>query len=449
MAKHRTNIAALSCVSQRLWRLGLLGLMAAVSGACAAAEPEEGEVPAESTQALWFQRGDVVLDWNEHTIAALTTHNGYADPLQATRTLSMVHLAMHDAVNATSQRAFESSAFHGRDVLAHPAAAAAAAAHGVLLGLFPAQAESLAAQLDASLAAIPDSLFERRGVRLGERAASAQLASRADDGSDVVDPYTPGTEPGDYQFTLPGVIGAPGWERVTPFGLERPEQFRPGPQPALDSERYARDFEEVKQKGNLGPNTRTQEESKIAQFWYEFSDIGWNRAARNVVDEQQLGLLHAARFMALVNIALADSYIAGWDAKFHYDFWRPLTAIPAALTDGNDATMPDAGWSSFLFTPPVQDYPSTHSALGAAAAEVMTRYFGKRGKRLGFSMTSSSASEPNLEVRTFDTFAQAAAENAESRVLAGLHFRFSCEAGLTLGQRVGAYVFEHNLRPLH
>lgn len=448
MGKHTTNIAAKSCVSQRVWRLGLIGLVAAASSACAAVEPDEAEVPAESTQALWFQRSDVVLDWNEHAMAALTTHNGYADPLQATRTLTMVHLAMHDAVNGTSQRAFETSAFHGRDVLAHPAAAAAAAAHGVLVGLFPAQAESLAAQLDVSLAAIPDGLFERRGVRLGERAASAQLASREQDGSDVVDPYTPGTDAGDYQFTVPGVIAAPGWERVTPFGLDSPAQFRPGPQPALDSERYARDYEEVKQKGNLGPNTRTQEESKIAQFWYEFSDIGWNRAARNVVADQQLGLLHAARFMALVNIALADSYIAGWDAKFHYDFWRPLTAIPAALTDGNDATAPDASWTSFLFTPPVQDYPSTHSTLGAAAAEVMTRYFGKRGKRLGFSMTSSSASEPNVEQRSFDTFRQAAAENAESRVLAGLHFRFSCEAGLTLGQRVGAYVIEHNLRPL-
>jgi hypothetical protein len=456
MGKQKRNFVA--SASQIFRPLGLIGVLLAMAACGSEHGSEEAAMQAE--QALWFQRSDVIVNWNLHAIEALNTENGYADPLQATRALTMMHLAMHDAVNATSQRAFESHTFKGRDLLAHPAAAAASAAYGVLVKLFPAQEESLAAQLEASLSQIPDSTFERRGVRLGERAARAQLESRQNDGSNVVDPYTPGAKPGDYQLTLPGVIAHPGWQKVTPFGLARADQFRPGPQPALSSERYARDFEEVKQKGSLAANTRTDEESKIAQFWYEFSDIGWNRAARNVVADQRLGLLQAARFMALVNIALADSYIAGWDAKFHYDFWRPVSAIHAAAQDGNDATQPDATWASFLFTPPVQDYPSTHSVLGAAAAEVMTRYFAKHGtfeahgsareqNKIGFSMTSGSASQPNAEVRSFATFAEAAQENAESRVLAGLHFRFSCEAGLELGRRIGEYVFANELRPLY
>jgi hypothetical protein len=269
---------------------------------------------------------------------------------------------------------------------------------------------------------------------------------RQSDGSDQTEPYTPGSEPGDYQFTTPDFIARAGWQNVTPWGLKSADQFRPGPPPALDSAAYAAAYNEVKRRGDVNSGARSAEETAYAKFWYEFSDIGWNRVTRVVAEQEGLGLAGTARLFALVNMAMADSYIAGWDAKFHYDFWRPITAIQNGDADGNPDTAADASWSPLLVTPPVQDYPSTHSVLGAAAAEVLTRYFGRHGSRIGFSMTSSTASEPNVEVRSFESFRQASAENADSRVAAGLHFPFACDAGLDLGSQIGRHVFERHLQ---
>jgi hypothetical protein len=408
----------------------------------------EPELELDSQEdALFALPKDVILAWNDHTLQAIATNDGHADPLFASRTLAMVHLAMHDAVNATAYRFYRSYAFEGRDRSADPVAAAASAAQRVLVQLFPAQEATLLAQLGASLSQIRDGRAETRGIALGKQVADHFLQLRAQDGSTETVPYSPGDQPGDYQFTTPDFIAAPGWENVTPWGLERADQFRSAPPPALDSGQYAAAYAEVLSKGDVDSETRSADESAYAQFWYEFSERGWNRVTHVVVEQERLGLAAAARLYALVNIALADSYIAGWDGKFHYDRWRPVTAIHQGADDGNPATEAAPSFASFLPTPPVQDYPSTHSALGAAAAEVLTRFFGKRGRIIGFSMTSSTASRPDAEVRSFTSFEQAAAENADSRVMAGIHFRFACDAGLALGKHVGKYVFDNLLRP--
>ena len=206
---------------------------------------------------------------------------------------------------------------------------------------------------------------------------------------------------------------------------------------------YAEDFNEVRLKGIKENSTRTAEETTIAKFWYEFSEIGWNRVTATVAADQNLDLLFTARLFALVNMALADSYIAGWDSKFHYDFWRPYTAVRAAATDGNDNTPEDASWEPLMNTPPVQDYPSTHSALGNAAATVLNKLV---GSSVGFTMTSTSA-DPFNSTRSLTNFSQAALENADSRVFAGLHFRFSCEKGLELGQDIGDWILSNHLKP--
>lgn len=351
---------------------------------------------------------------------------------------------MHDAINASAHRIYKPYAFQDRDRSAHPIAAAASAAHRVLSELYPMQAGDLAAKLASSLDSLPEGRSRKHGVALGARAGAALLEARRADGSDVNDPYTPGTKPGDYQYTTPNVIARPGWQQVKPFGLASADQFRPAPQPALDSTQYAAAFNEVASKGRIDSATRSADETSYAKFWYEFSDRGWNRVTGVVARQESLGLYAAARLFALVNIALADSYIAGWDAKFHYDFWRPITAIQAADSDGNPDTATDAAWQTLLPTPPVQDYPSTHSVLGSAAAEVLTLAFGQRGHELGFSMTSTSAADPQQE-RSFDSFHQASRENADSRVMAGIHFRFSCDAGLEQGKHIGKYVFDNHL----
>lgn len=391
-------------------------------------------------------RNDVVVEWSSHALDVFVAHDNYANGLNAVRVFSMVHAAQHDALNAIDAR-YEAYAFEGTAPDADPVAAAAGAAHHVLITLFPAQAEMLDDRLAASLEGALPGGPRGEGLALGVEAASAILALRSADGSAEagLPEYVPGEGPGRYQFTAPfDFVFLPGWQQVTPFALDRADQFRSAPHPALTSESYAADFAEVLSLGRKDSGTRSADQRNFAMFWEEFSDMGWNRIARVVAVEQDLGLWETARLFALLNMAMADSYIAGWDSKFHYDLWRPVTAIGAAETDGNDATEADPTWESLLVTPPVQDYPSTHSALGNAAAAVLAAVF---GDDTAFSFTSTSAAE-GYESRSFTSFSQAADENAESRVMGGLHFRFACEAGQELGRRVGAWTVETLLRGL-
>jgi hypothetical protein len=390
--------------------------------------------------------GIVILDWSAHTEHALVVDSKNIDPLPATRTLAMVHVAMHDAINAARPR-FAMYAYRARDAGADPIAAAAAAAHRVLVQQFPAQAADLDARLKASLAAVPDGDAEERGVALGAEVGAFFFDRRAHDGAAATIAYTPGTGPGAYQFVPPfeGFINRPGWRAVTPWTLRAADQFRSPPPPALASAAYAAAYREVKQSGAKAGSDRTADETRYAKFWYENSDTGWNRITRVVAEDKQLDLHASARLFALVNMAMADGFIAGWDAKFHHDFWRPYTAISAGATDGNEATAPDAAWEPLLPTPPVQDYPSTHSVLGAAAATVLARVVGDETR---FIVTSGSAEQPMVETRSFESFRAAARENGDSRVQAGLHFRFAVDAGLTMGEQIGAQAVDELLLPL-
>jgi hypothetical protein len=390
---------------------------------------------------------DVIIAWNTIAHDALMTHDEYANPLVATRIFTMVHLAQHDAINAVD-RVYEAYSFTdpaGSGASADPVTAAAAAAHGVLSALFPEQYGVFDEHLNLALATASDSLAGARGVTLGYQAAAAILQLREDDGSDTppVGDYEPGVGPGKYQPTPPfGFAFAPGWRDVMTFALTSAAQFRSPAPPALDSEVYADHFNEVRTVGVAASDVRTADQTAYAKFWYEFSDIGWNRIARNVAKARGLGLQSTARLFALLNMAMADAYIAGWDSKFHYDLWRPYTAIREADSDGNDGTYGDGEWEPLMPTPPVQDYPSTHSALGNAAAAVLASVF---GDNVNFTFQSTSA-EPALSSRSFSSFSQAADENAASRVMAGLHFRFACEAGQDLGRSIGEWTVENHLR---
>ena len=390
---------------------------------------------------------DVVVDWSRISFEAGMTDDGFVSFLGA-RHQAMAHIAMHDALNAIRPR-YEQYAYSGRSYGADPVAAAAAAAHDVLVTVYPAQQDTLDAELATWLATVPDGPAKASALTLGAAAAAAIVALRQDDGTDVdlfSSTYVPGTEPGDYQFVPPYPFTfAEDLRYATPFGLTSPDQFRVPPPPSLRSRAYARAYDEVKSVGAVGSTTRTTDQSNYANWWYESSEIGWPRIARVTATSEDLELWRAARMFALVDMSLYDSYVAGWDSKFHWDFWRPYTAIRAGDTDGNRRTVADHGWLSYLETPPVQDYPSTHSTLGAGAAEVLKRAFGT--DRVPFSMDSTTALPAN-PVRSFGTFSQAADENADSRVRAGIHFRFSTEMGKALGRKVGAYIVKNHLRPL-
>jgi hypothetical protein len=302
------------------------------------------------------------------------------------------------------------------------------------------------------------------GVVVGRRAAAANLARRAADGTATggVAPYTPGAGPGDYRFTAP--FDTPGFDffgtggfadgsvwgtSVTPFVVASTSQFRaPPPYGASSNEaavltpRYAQDFDEVKALGCGACPARTPEQTEIARFWAENSPTGWNRIAYAVADRRRLDAWETARLLALLQLGQFDAYATSLESKYHYAFWRPVTALALAGGDGNPATTPAAGWQVLVFpTPPVPEYPSAHATAGGAAAAIIEALVPGRGP----AISTTSGSLPSV-TRTFAGVADAASENARSRIYIGYHFRHATEMGLTQGRAVGRFVASHALR---
>jgi hypothetical protein len=412
-----------------------------------------------------------VSNWN--TIAIQASFAAGQNGITQSRTLAIVHIAIHDAVNTIQARyrryAFTGDATPGASIDAAIAAAARDATVGAIaLGAVPfpgfgtpALQTAAVALVDAAyqsaLAVIPDGGAKSNGISVGQAAARAILMRRSTDRATTPVSYTPGTQPGDWQPTpnpvpadppgaadfLPAAL--PGWGQVTPFVLRRSTQFDPGDPPSLTGPRYAREYDEVKAIGHRNSTTRTPEQSSIARFWYEGSPAGWSRIARLVAESRGLDSVDTARLLALLNAAMADGFIAGFQSKYTINFWRPVNAIRAGDTDGNDRTLADPAWSSFLNTPPIPDYTSTHSVLGAAAAEVLRRFF--RSDNVPFTTTSGP---PFAGItRFYSSFSKAADENGASRIYAGIHFRSAVEDGIAHGRRIGAWVFTRALRPLN
>jgi len=332
-------------------------------------------------------------------------------------------------------------------VKADAAVAAAAAAYAVLAALYPQPpvAALIQAQLDRTLVEAGVGPEVAAGQALGRAAAAAVLAKRSNDGSTGNELYVEGTQPGQYRFTPPfNFVLAPHWRKVTPFALASAAQFRTAPPPALASEPYRRDFDEIERMGGKGTGThRSADQTNYAAFWYEFADITWNRIARASAGRVKQNLWDRARTFALLNSALADGYIAGWDSKFFHNFWRPVTAVHLAGNDGNPNTAPNAAFDPLLTTPPVPETPSTHSVLSMAAATVLAQAYGS--DRVPFSLASSTAL-PGNPVRSYRSFGDAARENADSRVRAGVHFRSATTAGLEMGRQIGQYASRNALQ---
>jgi PAP2 superfamily protein len=380
---------------------------------------------------------DEVVHWNRVVAEATAASEMAGDPLTESRYFAIVQVAVHDAVNAIDP-CFESYAakLPVRNGASIPAAIATAA-HDSLSELLPSSRAALDAALKESLAAIPDGDAKTAGIEVGRGAAAAILAARRKDGSDQPIDVPPGTKPGEYRPTPPDFTPAwmGHWGQVKPFVLESSAQFRPEPPPAVGSPQALRDIDEIKTAGAQEHPARNPEQTEIARFWYENSTQGWNRIAREVATARHLGTSASARLFALLNVGMADGFIAGFEAKYHYRYWRPATAIRAAG---------ESEWLSQLPTPPVPDYPSTHTVLGATAATILARFF-----ETDFVAFSSTSGAPYAGItRRFWSFSEAARENGASRMLAGIHFRTAVNAGYRQGESVGTWVFEHAMRPL-
>jgi hypothetical protein len=409
-------------------------------------------------------RADVVTDWNEIALQTEFVVPAGLRTTTASRALAMVHLAIFDAVDAIDRRYVpyplkdpsSGAPLFPDDALypgASPEAAAVAAAHAVLVSLYPGQKSALDADEVASLAGIPDGVAKADGISLGEAVAAAVVASRASDGSSaaVVAPYLgcpPLPQPCPVGIYQPAPLeGMPAgnvlWGNVPPFVLNSGSQFRAEGPPALHSPEYAADYNEVKSVGAHQSAARTPDQTEAALFWRENIQVPWNRIAQAVAQSFDRGLLEDARLFALLNLAGVDASIASFDTKYTYDFWRPREAIHRGDEDGNGTTIGDPAWTPLGYIGVHPDYISQHAAWGAAAARVLSDFAGTDAFR--FTITTSTASNG---ARSYRSLSEAAVENMNSRVWLGAHFRTACRHGFNMGRQVGHFVLGHALEPL-
>jgi PAP2 superfamily len=396
-------------------------------------------------------KADPVLDWNVIAVdtAVASGQNSFAQA----RFAAIVQTAVFEAVNAITgdYRPYLGSIVAPHGASAH--AAAVQAAYRVLSAYFPASASKLDTARASSLASIPDGQAKTDGIATGDAAANALIALRANDGSSPAQFKIPGPPvPGEWQATpsCPIVNGiASGiafqWQNITPFGIRSAKEFLLEPPPALAGNKYAKAYNEVMAVGSLDSTERPPDRSDVATYYAATSPTqAFNQAARQVAREQWRTLSENARALALINMAISDSLVASFLNKYHYNFWRPETAIRAGDSDGNRKTDPDPTYRPFIVTPCFPSYPSNHGSASNAAAAVMRRLYGEAGH----SITLSNPSVPTI-VLQYTSFKQITDDISDGRVYGGIHYRTDQAAGARLGKAVGRAVFKNNLRAVN
>ncbi|MDX6706407.1 MAG: hypothetical protein QOF69_2754 [Solirubrobacteraceae bacterium] len=410
---------------------------------------------------------DAITHWNDVLLEVVRQVGGFPGPVA--RGGAMMHGAIYDAVNSIAP------ATHAPYAVSVPAAptasidaAVAHAAHDTLVAAFPTTTVPLATRLADALAALPAGSDIPGGQAVGTAAAAAMIALRRGDGADDNTPYTNGTQPGDWRPTSSGPAGTPNWGNLRPFVMPFGQSFRP-PRPGgfvtktemLQSSEYAAQFNEVKTLGRFDSTVRTPEQTEIARFWANDLDGTYKPPGQlftitKIVSELRgLDVVQNARLFALVALAMGDAAIVAWDAKYDtsLDLWRPESAITLASTDGNPATSQDSDWLPLSndpakghFTPPFPAYISGHSTLGAVHAAIMRRYFGS--DNVTFTATTEDPNLPAGVQRTFNSFTEAARENARSRIYNGVHYQWDADNGFLSGSALGEFVFANVLRPI-
>ena len=399
-------------------------------------------------------RADTVTDWNAIATTAIVT-TAAQSPQASTLSFAMVQGAVYDAVNAIDRG-------HRPYLVAPPAkrsdskqAAAATAAFRVLAALFPSQLPTLQPLYDASLAAVPDGRRERGGIAAGDAAAAAMLVARANDGRNGPFSFPIGSEPGAWRPTSPtfALDPAPWVGNVRPFLVPSAAMIRSDPPNPLTSAAYAEDFNEVKQLGSLTSTTRTADQTEAAIFWQDHGPALWNRVFQALSASHRLDIADSARLFAIENLASADGAIGCWNSKYYWKFWRPITAIREAGSDGNPATEADSAWTPLfdpatpqfgtpLVTPGFPDHPAGHGCISGAIAHTLQSFFG--ADKIAFSAVSNRT----RTTRSYDRFSQALKEIIDARVWGGIHFRTADVQGAVLGRKVAHWLAKHYFQPV-
>jgi hypothetical protein len=384
---------------------------------------------------------DTVTDWNEKAFAAMEAEKVFGG-FEPARILAIMHAAMFDAVNAVDQRYTSYSGASLDAKGASPEIAVHAAAHRALVDLLPGQKPMLDFAFDLAMSRSPGGVARSAGIAVGEKAAITVVKQRKNDGTNSPDTYRPITTAGVYvPTTTPALTIA---ASIRPLALKSVSQFRPGPPYALSSKKWAHDYNETRELGSIKGTKRRAWQTETAHFWVMVGTPAWNQAARKLSANKPRPLVESARLFAHLNMAIADAFLAVFEAKHHYNLWRPITAIRNGDRDNNDATERDAGWIPVIDTPMHPEYPCAHCTVDGAAGTVLKSVFGT-GKVTEFTLTF--ADMPGV-TRQYTSIRQLEEEIAMSRIWGGVHFRTSNEVGQAIGEKVGAYVLSNFLRPI-
>jgi hypothetical protein len=382
-------------------------------------------------------RGDVIMDWNAKADAIAAEKQ--IVPVPHSRVLSMLHIAMFEAVNAIERRYAPYKLNLTADRTTSKDAAAATAAYDVLLEIYPDQKQGLDVALAASLSAVAETEAKAKGIALGKQAAAGVIALRANDGSKAQENYRPHTRPGAYVPTVVPVFSTAG--SIAPWVMTTGSQFRPGPPPALDSETWTKDLNEIREIGGLNSTKRSAEQTVMGRFWFLTGARTYNPIVRQVALAKKMDVVDCARLFALASMAGSDALIAVFDGKYAHNLWRPVTAIRNADQTSNPATPHDASWLPLGDTPMHPEYPCAHCITSAAISTVLQAV---AGDDIGeISLTSPTA--PGV-TRKWTRLQDYSDEVSNARIYAGFHYRFSTEVGKDMGKKIGELTVKTQLR---
>jgi hypothetical protein len=382
-------------------------------------------------------RADVIIDWNTKSDEMATQKQVL--PFNHSRGTAMLQVAMFEAVNAIEGRYVPYKLNLTADRMTSKEAAAAAAGHDILLALYPDQQRTLDATLATMLTGIADGEPKRKGIELGKKAAADLVALRANDGIGAQETYRPYTAPGIY---VPTVV--PGFSTsgaVTPWAMMSGSQFRPAAPPALTSEVWTNDVNEIRELGRIDSAKRTAEQTTIGRFWFVTGPRSYNPIVRQIATAKDMDIVDCARLFALTAMAGNDAYIAVFDAKYTFNLWRPITAIRNADQTNNSTTPRDASWLPLGDTPMHPEYPCAHCITSAAISAVLQ---GVAGNEIG-EISMSSPTAPGV-IRKWTRLQDYSDEVSMARIFAGFHYRFSTLVGKDMGKKIGELVVATQLR---
>lgn len=396
---------------------------------------------------LAVSRAELTVVWNDLSLRAVRYAN--VAPPVAVQRMAVAHLAIYDAAVGVDRRYLPFAINDAAPPNCSLEASVSTAAYQTLRTLFPKSSEMLDSHHRAILAAIPDSSVKSNGIAWGRRVAAQYLKLRQFNARGQAVAWLTNSEPGQWQRTLPNYDKPllPHWGQAPTLVIPDADKFLPGPPRSLGSAEWAREFELVKQIGATNSVRRTAEQREIALFWADGSNTEtppghWNRIAQQLIEKRNYDIVESARLLAALNAAMADAAIVCWNAKFAYNFWRPITAIRGAHTDGNEQTTGDSSWLPLIQSPPFPEHTSGHSTFSGAAAEILARVSGSDE----FHFYTTSDSLPGV-ARRFRRFSDAAAEAGMSRIYGGIHFPHANEEGLVCGRKVAEYVLNHRFQP--